>query len=263
MSYIEKQVTLSKAQVASLIKGKSVRLTYDHLLDGPHKIFLTPREYGKVQTHLRKQKGMVIGPLSTEQLDHLAQHGGDIWSTISNLGKSTYRNAIKPAAEVVYNQAIKPLANAAKDEAISFAKDQAKDMAIDYAKNTLLPAAKAYMKGSSGGSIELIGDYDVIDVSPVSTAGTMNAAPVARKTRGRKAKAQVQQHGEGFLDDLWGGVKDAVGVVAPIAQTVAPYAPLLMAAAGVKKRSARKASSKQKMKGGMVGYQKAGSFKLP
>lgn len=215
VEYVKRQVTLSKAQVEKLAKGKKVRLTNAALKGGNHTVFITHQQDRKIQTRLKKGVGMDIA-FDSSQFKHNAQHGSGFFDSFKAAAKGALKDLAKEGLKI------------AVDKGGDFLKNKATEMIESKLGNQ--PAA-------AGSGV---------------------------KRRSYLTKKQMDmiraQHGEGFFDDVLGGLKSVAKVALPIAGN------MLLARGGMPPMfgSGKRRGGKR---GGAIGIYRrtarGGSFRLP
>lgn len=94
--YVPVNVSLSPEQVRSLASGKSVRLSRQAVLGGPHKVYMPQTTAASL---LGKQGGSL--KLSTTALAHNQKQGGSFLNFLKNAAKTVARVALPFASAAV------------------------------------------------------------------------------------------------------------------------------------------------------------------
>ena len=220
VQYVQRKVTLSKGQVDKLAKGKKVRLTHSALSGGAQTVYLTGQQNRKVETRLKRGTGADIGPFDAAQLNHNVQHGSGFFDSFKAAAKGALKDLAKEGLKI------------AVDKGGDFLKNKATDM---IEKKFAAPAAEEAAASGSG-----------------------------VKRRNYLTKKQMDmirlQHGEGFFDDVLGGLKSVAKVALPIAGNAFLASRGMPPMFGSGKRGRGK-------RGGAIGIYRrtarGGSFRLP
>lgn len=85
-SYQKHGFSLSTAQVKKLSKGDKIRIKHESL-HGPHPVYLTKTQHARMSKAHAAKKGMDL-QMSGAQLRHHLKHGGSIFDTLKDWGKS-------------------------------------------------------------------------------------------------------------------------------------------------------------------------------
>lgn len=190
MAYSKHGVHLSLNQIRKLARGEAVRLKHEHLT-GPHYLYLTQKQL----KHLHKAHSDGNGAqlhMSHEQLKHHAVHGGSILDSLKNFGSKFLDVAGNAAGKIGSKVADKLV-------------DQAAKSIEDYATQKLFgkPKVKKTVKTGKG-----IGKSHKAKTTQGPNPEAMNPM-----LNGRQPQAI---EGEGFFDDLWGGIKSFASHAEPL-----------------------------------------------
>ena len=187
------KVTLTPYQIKKLHQGKKVRLSYSALSGGETNIYLTPQQFRKVQTRLKKGLGMDIGPFDKSQLKFHVQNGGGFWSELKSMGKAALELAKEHVLPVV------------KDIVVSEGKDMLKKEVVPRIRKAMFGKGRKggmtkkemmdHLEGQYGGSI-----FDLL--GSIFGLGVGNAKRKLKKEHLQHAFDIQEQKGAGFLSDL-------------------------------------------------------------
>ena len=196
------KVTLTPYQVKKLHQGKKVRLSYQALSGGDQNIYLTPQQYRKIQTRLKKQVGADIGPFDQSQLKHHLQHGGGFWDSLKSVGKAALELAKEHALPLV------------KDIVVSEGKDMLKKEVVPRIRKAMFGKGEGMTKKQMMEHLEKQHGAGIFDIIGSLLGLGLNSK---RKLTKKHLEYAMEQEGKGFLGDL----------LKPIVKTVVKEIPVI------------------------------------
>jgi len=185
-------LTLSRTQIANMARGRRVRLAH-HQMVGPHRVYLRKDQLAKMTTRHNKGSGYII-QMDPDQLAYHAKHGGSIFDTLKNWG----RKALSAA-----QQFISPVAS------------QLADSGMHFLQGEVVP--RLQRKAVSMGDQLLSHGIDMVDRG----LNRLGAGVKRRRRVPASASRYRHQHGEGFFDDVFSGLKSVANTVLPIVTPIA------------------------------------------
>ena len=194
--------------------------------------------------------------MTHEQLRHHAEVGGSIFDSIKSFGRK-FLSAVQPIVHKVAN-AVRPIVHKVGNvgkELASEAWDQFKREAGPLAQNLANETHARVKTRIQRGITDFVNTAGARANSTVDRGlKRFGAGAMGTGLNRAGARRKKVQQGEGFFDDLIGGVSSVLGPVAqavlPVAQQVgAQYLTKALRGGGIKKAKRRKAPRKQAGKG--------------
>jgi hypothetical protein len=203
MTYHTHGISLSKPQIGKLSRGGAVRLKHSQL-KGPHTVYLTSKQMNHLSKAHKGGHGAQIS-MSHDQLRHHAVNGGSIFDTLKRWGKK-FLSAVAPYASDLALTA----AHAAAPHLNDITNDISSRVSAGVTRgiNNLGNRARAGVDRALSSVGTGVTDGDGIFSDALSSFG-LGIKP----KRARKVKVQ----GDGFLDDIWSGVKHVGAAALPVA----------------------------------------------
>jgi hypothetical protein len=180
-------ISVSQVQVRKLARGEKVRLKHESL-HGPHAVYLTKTQHGRLSKAHAAKKGMDL-QMSATQIRHHRKVGGSIFDTLKDWGSKAF-DFIKPIAGKILTDTVAPR--------------------LATKLNGLVDSGLTRLGAGARKRRPVRGRGILSDVLGSIGLGVRKPRPMKRK--GMK--------GEGFFDDLWSGIKSVGSAVAPIATPI-------------------------------------------